>query len=168
MDEIVQRALTAAHGYLDLGMHQEAWDELEALPPELRAEDAVLELRIDLYLALEKWAPARVLAESLARQAPENPGWWLLWAYALRRETSIEAAREVLREAADRHADVPLITYNLGCYACVIGEIEEAKGLLMRAFEADPELKKVALDDPDLEAIFGVIKKKQPPTGAGA
>jgi len=140
-------------------MHTEAWDELEALPPAQRADDRVLELRIQIYLALEKWAPARVLAESLARQAPENPGWWLLWAYALRRETSIEAGREVLRKAVVRHPDAALIAYNLACYACALGEIEEAKTLLLRAFNLKQDLKRMALDDPDLDAIFGATKK---------
>lgn len=31
--------LEPALGYLSLGMHQDAWDELESLPPELRADD---------------------------------------------------------------------------------------------------------------------------------
>ncbi len=41
-----QRYLEAALGYLGLGMHLDAWGELESLPPELRADDVVLEFRI--------------------------------------------------------------------------------------------------------------------------
>ena len=33
--------LTAAHGYLDLGMGQEAWDELDEMPAQDRARSEV-------------------------------------------------------------------------------------------------------------------------------
>jgi len=56
------------------------------------------------------------------------------------------------------HSGVALIAYNLACYACVLGEMAEARELLKRAFVMDEEFKKMALDDPDLDAIFGPIK----------
>ncbi len=74
----LERNLEASLGYLTLGMHQDAWNELENLPPELRADDGVLELRIQIYQALGKWESARVLAESLAKRSPENSYWWIL------------------------------------------------------------------------------------------
>ena len=152
---VLARNLEAALGYLDLGMHQDAWDELENLPPELRADDRVLELRIKIYQRLEKWNSARVLAESLAKRSPENPHRWILWAFFLRREKSVEAARAVLMEAAAVHPDAALIPYNLACYACVLGQIEAARKLLTVAFSMDVMFKRIALDDPDLDPIFG-------------
>lgn len=151
----LQRNLDAALGYLALGMYQDAWDELESLPPELRANDHVLDLRISIYQGLEKWEPARVLAESLAKRSPEKPHWWILWAFSLRREKSVEAARAVLLEAASIHPYEALIPYNLACYACVLGQIEAAGKLLQVAFAMDVMLKRVALDDLDLDPIFG-------------
>ena len=149
-------------GYITLGMYQDAWNELESLPPELRANVEVIELRIEIYQALGKWEPARVLAESLAKQEPKNPNWWILWAYSLRREKSIHEAREVLQEAALQHPGVALIKYNLACYACVLGEGKEAHRLLTIAFALDDTLRKIALDDPYLDNIFGEIT---PPDG---
>jgi tetratricopeptide (TPR) repeat protein len=136
-------------------MHQDAWDELESLPPELRADDGVLKIRIQIYQGLKKWEPARVLAESLAKRFPENPHWWIQWAFSLRREKSVEAARAVLLEAAAVHPDVALITYNLACYASVLGHTEAARMLLTVAFSMDVMFKRIALDDPDLDQIFG-------------
>lgn len=159
----ISRNLEAALGYLALGMHQDAWDELESLPPELRTDDGVLELRIQIYQGLGKWEPARVLAESLAKRSPENPHWWILWAFSLRREKSVEAARSVLLEAAAVHPDVALIPYNLACYACVLGQIEAAHKLLTIAFSMDVMLKRVALDDPDLDPIFGESSSEAAP-----
>ena len=152
---VLPRHLEAALGYVALGMHQDAWDELECLPPEVRADDHVLDLRISIYQAHGKWEPARVLAESLAKRAPENPQWWILWAFSLRREKSVADARAVLLEASALHPDEAMITYNLACYSCVEGDIETATVLLKQAFALEPDLRKTALDDPDLDSIFG-------------
>lgn len=158
----LQRRLQAAAGYLALGMPADAAAELDALPSAQRTEDAVLALRIEVYCGLGQWQSARQLAESLAQQSPDNPAWWIQWAYALRREQSVAAARMVLLEAANRHGKVALIIYNLACYACVLGEIDEAKRLLLRAFRMDQDLKQVAIDDPDLKPLFGGLRKPPP------
>ena len=89
----------------------------------LRAHDAVLELRILIYHGMEKWESARVLAESLAKRCPDNPQWWILWDYSLRREKSVGDARSVLMEAAGIHPNVTDILYNLACYSCVEGDV---------------------------------------------
>lgn len=149
------RHLEACRGYIDLGMYHDAWNELERLPPELRAKVDVIDLRLEIYQALGKWESARVLSESMAKHDPSNPNWWIMWAYSLRREKSIHEAREVLQQAAIHHPGVALIQYNLACYACVLGDMKEAHRLLPVAFALDAELKKVALDDPDLDNIFG-------------
>lgn len=150
----LKRTLEAAAGYLTLGLIDDAWEELEALPPEMEREHAVLELRCEIYQRLGRWNSARVLAESMAHRFPENPAWWLSWAYALRREQSVEAARGVLWEAAQLHPSVPLITYNLACYASVLGELDEARRLLARSIAMDPGMKKIAAKDEDLTPIF--------------
>lgn len=148
------RNLEAAWGYLVLGMHQDALDELESLPLDLPADDHVLELRIWIYHGLEKWESARSLAESMAKLSPQSPHWWIQWAFSLRREKSVEAARAVLLEAAAAHPDLALIPYNIACYACVLGQIESAHKLLTVAFSMDGMLKRIALDDSDLEPFF--------------
>jgi predicted Zn-dependent protease len=153
-DEL-EKGLEATVGYLSLGLFDDAWNELESLPPELRANESVMELRIEILLKLERWEFARTLAESQAKRFPENPAWWIHWAFALRREKSIEEARGVLWEAVQRHPACGLIQYNLACYASVLGDQEEAKTRLVRAFALDDDLKAIAVDDPDLEAIFG-------------
>ncbi|MFZ9938455.1 MAG: tetratricopeptide repeat protein [Luteolibacter sp.] len=156
--------LEPVSGYLDLGMIEDAWEELENLPPEVKTIDAVLELRILIYERLGKWELARILAESLAKKSPENPQWWIHWAYSLRREKSVSDARPVLLEAAGHHPDVALIPYNLACYQCVEGDLMGAKAFLRQAFRMDDKLKLVALADPDLEPIFASDSKCPPET----
>jgi hypothetical protein len=50
---------------------------------------------------------------------------------------------------------VALIPYNLACYQCVEGDLMGAKAFLRQAFKMDDKLKQLALEDPDLEPIFG-------------
>jgi hypothetical protein len=150
----VSHNLEAALGYLALGMQQDACNELESLPPELRADDGVLELRIAIYHGMARWESARVMAESLAKCSPENPNWWILWAFSLRREESVAAARAVLLEASKVHSDEAVIPYNLACYSCVEGDLIGAKGLLTLALSMSEDLRKTALDDQDLDQIF--------------
>lgn len=151
--------LRAATGFLDLGMAQDAWDELEKLPSFLTDSDAVLDLRMEIYQKLGKWESARELAESLARRSPENLSWWIHWAYSLRREKSVEAARAVLLEAAPLHPNAGLIPYNLACYACVLGQVGAARKLLETAFGMSANFKRLAPNDPDLRAIYGTSRE---------
>lgn len=150
----LDRTLESAAGYLALGMLQDAWDELECLPPDLRVDDAVMALRIKIYQGLEKWESARVLAESLAKRSPGNPGWWIAWAYSLRREKSLTEALGVLMEAASHHPDDALIPYNQACCCSVEGDLESASAFLRQAFTMNPGLKITAIDEPDLEPIW--------------
>lgn len=149
------QSLDPALGYLALGMFEAAWNELEDLPPEFKSTDQVLAIRIGIYQGFEKWTSARILAESLAKHFPENPEWWIQWAYSLRREKSVDEARMVLGQAAMYHPAHATILYNLACYACVAGDVAPARELLKRVFALDGSLRNMALEDPDLEAIFG-------------
>jgi hypothetical protein len=104
---------------------------------------------------LAKWESARTLAESLAKRSPECPNWWFHWAFSVRREKSIPEARAVLLEASKFHPDEAVNPYNLACYSCVGGNLIGAKGFLTLALSMSEDLRKTALDDPDLDAIFG-------------
>ena len=152
---LTRNALDAAAGYFSLGLYEEALEEIEVLPLAIRSSEGVMEMRLAIYHAAKHWEAGRLLAESLAKNQPANPSWWIQWAYCLRREKSVIEARGVLWHAAQIHPASGLIIYNLACYASVLGEMDEANQLLTRAFVLDPELKATALCDSDLEPIFG-------------
>lgn len=46
-----------------------------------------------------------------------------------------------------------MIKYNLGCYACQLGDLEEARGLVAAAIALNGKFRAMALDDPDLEPL---------------
>lgn len=154
VDRPILELLQPAIGFFQLGMYEDANEELQSLPPEAQADSNVLQLRLEIHQSLEEWSSARVLAESLATKFPENPSWWLAWTYALRREVSVEAAHEILRNALRLHPSDGLITYNLACYTCVMGDLTEAQVLLDKAIALDDSFKVMATGDPDLEPLW--------------
>ena len=157
LDPNDQRHLQAAQGYIALGMHLDANEELEQIDAAFRHLPEVLAVRLAVYQSAKRWELATVVAKQLAAGAPEDPQWPISLAYATRRLESIEAAKAILLEATAKHPDEPIIHYNLGCYACQLGELDAAKDYLMRAFELQPKCLEMALDDADLAPLWRMI-----------
>jgi tetratricopeptide (TPR) repeat protein len=149
-----QQFFTAACGYVQLQMFQEANEELEKTDPFLRAAPEILALRIEIYRGLQKWELMSELTRRLTEFDPDNPQWPVSLAYATRRGSSIEAAKEILLNAESKFPKEPVIKYNLACYCCQLGEIENAKNYLKKAFEIDSNWRIAALDDPDLKPLW--------------
>ena len=57
------RQIQAADGYCELGMWQEALDELESLPPDDRGTLPVAITRVEILKFMKRWQPPAVLAE---------------------------------------------------------------------------------------------------------
>jgi tetratricopeptide (TPR) repeat protein len=149
-----QQFFTAACGYVELQMFQEANEELEKIDPFLRAAPEILALRIEIYRGLQKWELMTELTRRLTEFEPDNPQWPVSLAYATRRANSIEAAKEILLSVETKFPTEAVIKYNLACYCCQLAEIEDAKNYLKKAFEIDPNWRIAALDDPDLQPLW--------------
>lgn len=145
--------LTAAQGFFQLGMLQEANDELERIDPFCRHLPEVLEVRAQVYSALKKWDLVEVVAKRLW-DATDEPKWAATWADALRKNDAIESAKAVLLDAVEKHPKAALLHYGLACCECLMGDIEVAKARLDFAFKLDPSVRERALDEPDLERIW--------------
>ncbi len=155
VSRVTARHLHHATGYLGLGMLNEASDELEAIDGEDRLSDDVLRLRSDLYMQAKEWDLLIAVARELARRDPEYNNAWIDWAYALRELDRVPEAKAVLLEAEPVHGKkCATLHYNLACYHCLLGELEDAKTRLRRACQMEERLKADALDDPDLKALW--------------
>ena len=149
-----QQFFTAACGYVQLQMFQEANEELEKIDPFLRAAPEVLALRVEIYQGLEKWDLMAELTGRLTEFDADNPQWPLSLAYATRRATSIQATKEILLNAEATFPKEAVIKYNLACYECVAGNLETAKKYLQKCFEIDSDWKVQALEDEDLQPLW--------------
>ena len=50
-----------------------------------------------------------------------------------------------------------MVHFNLGCYASQLGDLTLAKAHLKRALVIEPKCRLMALDDPDLEPLWGQL-----------
>jgi lipopolysaccharide biosynthesis regulator YciM len=153
LDPQAQRQLLAASGLSELGLYQEAVDELESLPVEIKETTVVLASWLELYQHWHKWAEALSVAQRLTELEPDEPNWAIALAYATRRTCGLRLAREVLQSAVEKFEHCAAIHFNLACYAAQLGELDEAKVRLTRAIELDREFASLAKTDPDLAPI---------------
>lgn len=150
--------LTAASGWLDLGDHLSANEELEKITPELRAHPAVLDLRWQIYAKGKEWEGAIEIGRILAVLTPDNPVGSIYHAYALHAMKRTQEAWDTLFSVAAKFPDIPLIPFNLACYAAQLGQLPEALDLLKKAFElGGTKYKLMAFDDQDLKPLWDKI-----------
>jgi tetratricopeptide (TPR) repeat protein len=147
----------AAHGYIALGLFEEANGELEEIDLFCRHLPEVLVARLGIYHGLEKWELLAVVTKKLAEWNPNEPGFWVELAYATRRAESIHAAHAILTRAVGLHPNDGTIQFNLSCYEAQLGNLDRAKAHLKRAIDIDPEWRLAALEDPDLEPLWASL-----------
>ena len=155
--------LSAAVGWCELGSVTEAKAELERIAPVLRDHPDVLEARWRIHAQEKNWEEGLAVAEKLVEIAPQRSSGWLHRAYALRRaqRRGLQAAWDVLLPAFEKFPEEPIIPYNLSCYACQLGRLDQARQWLQRAVKAagKEKIKLMALNDDDLAPLWEEIKK---------
>jgi len=155
--------LNAAIGWLELGLCAEAAAELDAISPAHRQHPDVLEARWSVLAHQSRWDDALATASELLAQSPARSSAWLHHAYSLRRAANggLQKAWGALLPAATRFPEAPVICFNLACYACQLGQLEEARGWLKRAMKIGgrDQLKLMALGDKDLKPLWPEIQK---------
>ena len=150
-----RRHVEAAKGWCELHAFDEANAELEQVTSECRAHPDVLEVRWLACANLEKWEAALDLANAIARSVPNEPKGTYL-ASSLR---ELGRKNEAFTSPAPSGGPVPLrrdvVLYDLACVCCLLGQVEDARAWLGKAIDVGgDELKKRALDDPDLEPVW--------------
>jgi len=155
--------LNAAEGWLGLSQRDEAMIELQKISSENQRHPDVLEVRWAIYAEEREWNAAIEVARRLMQRAPERASGWLNHAYAVRRAPGggLEKAWEALRPAAGKFPKEPTVAFNLACYACQLGQTEEAREWLLRAFKAGnkDKIKELAMSDDDLRPMWEEIRK---------
>ena len=150
----MKKQLQVAVGYLELGMLLEANAEIENLAPDIKTSSPALGVRMEIYRAAQKWRLMEVVALELWKRHQGEPVYWNDLAWAVRRADSLKAGQKILLNAAERFPSDAMTQFNLGCYACQLGDIDQAKERVGKAIKLDAKFKMLALDDPDLEPLW--------------
>ena len=152
-DLLFNKVLSYANGYRELGMFKESLEELSHLPKTLSDRIKALQMRLAVNFDAKDWPAAECVAKEITLREPNDPGHFVNLAFATRRTKSIQEANAILLNAVDRFPNVSLVHYNLGCYACISGDLETAKDRLVKSISLDPAYLDTAKSDEDLVAL---------------
>jgi predicted Zn-dependent protease len=152
-----RHGLNAAQGWLELGNAREALAELARLCPEVQGRAEVLELRWRVDAGLHDWPAALEAAKRLVAVVPGEPTGYINLSYTLHEMKRTAEAWEQLLPAAERFPDMPIVPYNLACYACQLGQTAVAREWLRRAARllGWERTREMVLQDPDLAPFRG-------------
>ena len=144
-----QQHLNAAEGWLGLGDHLSANEELEQITPKLRGHPLVLEVRNQIYAEAERWDWAIEIAQTMAKLMPDHPWGHFHLAFGLHE----------LKKTQDKFPEHALMRYNLACYSCQLGNLKEVMQWLAKAIDlaGEADIRAQALDDADLEPLWAKI-----------
>lgn len=154
----LKKTLSYANGYRELGMFDDALQELSSLEDSLSQRNECLQMYLAICMEAKRWKDALPVANRLASVETSDPGNLINLAYVTRRAKSLEGARVILENAAKRFPNEAIIHYNLGCYACSAEELDTATSYLAKAFELDPHYIEVGMDDEDLVPLRAWIE----------
>ena len=150
-----QRCLDAAEGWIGLGDHVSANEELEQITPSLRTHPQVLLVKWQVFAKTLKWEACVENAESVVKQAPEEAGGWIERSFALHELKRTQEAHDLLLPANDKFPEIWTIPYNLACYCSQLNRFAEAEKWFKAALAIDEEaVKREAIDDPDLKPFW--------------
>jgi len=101
------------------------------------------------------------LARAIGRRLPEHPWGHFHLAFALHELKRTTEAYQTLRAVVDQFPADWLMRFNLACYACQLGNLEEAMAWLAKAVTlADREsIRDMALQDQDLQPLWAKIRE---------
>ena len=128
---------------------------VECISDGMRQHPSVFLIARCVYLATQQWSKLEAAAQDYSQCRPGDSDGWLLWAIALQKTGRSMEAYQLLMSVKDRFPSVFGFPYNLACFACQLGHIEEAWSWVLKAYELSTlqEFKRWLLTDDDLEPL---------------
>ena len=151
--------LEAAKGWFILGDIAEARHELDQIASKFMHHPDVLEVEFALAAKKRLWTNCMDIAAALLERAPDRPTAWINCAITLHQLKQTQEAWDALYTVRNRFPKVSTIPYNLACYACQLGRINDSRQWLKRALSVGgKKIRSLALEDPDLQPLWDEIK----------
>lgn len=151
--EDFQKKISAAQGYSELGMHDDAVSELDAVESGDAGRMEVLETRLLVLMHAKRWKDALAVSRKICRADPEAASGFIHTAFCLHEMGRTGDAKNILLEGPPALLKEPTYHYNLACYEAKLGNFAEAHAHLEASFSLDKKFREFARADPDLEPI---------------
>ena len=152
-----ERTIQAAHGYHDLGMVEDAREELNSVPVEYRDHVDYLQVEAMVLLKEEHWDAALQISRLICKTDPKCSAGYIHASYSLHELGRTEEALQTLMDGPAALQDLAIYHYNKGCYLACLGDLDQAMATLRKAFQIDGRLLEQAKSDPDLKSIWSLL-----------
>jgi predicted Zn-dependent protease len=148
--------IQAATGWLELGDHREANEELKRVAPSSCSHPHFLDALWQICARQKKWQECFEIAEDTMRACPEWANGWIHRASALHELKRTQEAVVLLLPAAELFPENSTIPYNLASYEVWLGDYKSACFWLTRAFSLDDPktIKLRALNDSNFDPLW--------------
>jgi len=151
--EYFERKITAAQGYSELGMHDDAIAELDALDDASSERPDVLETRLMILMHAHRWKDALAASRKLCAALPGAAAGFIHAAFCLHELGRTQDAKELLIGGPPSLLKEPTYHYNLACYEAKLGNYPEAHAHLETSIAMDRKFREFAKNDADLNPI---------------
>ena len=151
------RTLLAAQGYFELGMLDDASNELDSLPASMHDRMEVLQMRLFIHMRARRWEQALDIGRALCRTCPDDALGYIHAAFCLHELGQTAEAKKLLLAGPPTLRDEATYHYNLGCYDVALGNIADAQAHLRASFRLDKKFREFARTDPDLESVRNML-----------
>ncbi len=151
---------SAADGWLDLGVPVEAELELDKVSAANREHPAVMGLRWRILAVRKQWVEAVAFARRIVALHPGEVDGWIHQSYALHELGQTQEALDLLHQQAARFPGIMTIPYNLACYCCQLGQLDQARQWLKQAIQVSDKaaVRFMALKDKDMQPLWAEIQ----------
>jgi tetratricopeptide (TPR) repeat protein len=119
---ISETRLQVVQGYQELGMNDEAWEELSDIERRFPATPPIVQMKVLLMESDSEFDKAFSLTSELRRMEPHGAAGYIHGAYCLHELGRTDEALEMLDSAPEAVRDEALYHYNKGCYQAALGD----------------------------------------------
>jgi len=151
-----EKLVEVAMGYFELGMLDEAVTELGPLAGHERL--SVLSLWSAALRLSERWPEMLSLSRKMIELYPAEAEFWVSLADATRNSVSVQAGLELLETARGHFPGNDHILFQIGCYCCQLGRLDEARTAVRAAVSSNRVWAKIAVQDRDLSPLWPEFK----------
>ena len=148
----------AAKAWLEEGKAFDAQQEFDKIAPPLQNHPAVLELQWAIQARARNWEASLKTAQAIVTLAPERPNGWISRSFVLHRLKRTTEALNQLFPAVEKFSTIPIIPFNLACYAAHLQDLWEAGRWLQQACAVGGDLYiRLALSERALQPLWKKI-----------
>lgn len=147
------RLVSAAEGYLALGMAEHALSALREIEDPGDAKVQIDFLKGDALRHLERHADALRVFEKVFAENPENVSLLMAMAWCYKRTDQLSKAITAMEQAYRISPKEAVILYNLSCYWSLAGNKTQALSWLGRALRMDGSFRNLIPNETDFDPL---------------